>query len=127
MSTDPDSQKTFRRFSKTGFIHLFIIQYMYLCSKNRNILPIFLKFCTHIYFCNSLDKFGGQKNPLITFTPHFGVSPNDFAFWGLKKLFWKTFPEMGSKTVGQRACPNYVKPTEYLVKPSRDFLAHYVQ
>lgn len=41
MSTDPDSQNTFGRFSKTEFIHLFIIHYMYLCSKNRNILQIF--------------------------------------------------------------------------------------
>lgn len=66
---------------------------MYLCSKNRNILPIVLKFCTNIYFCNRLDKFGGQKNPLITFNPHFGVFPKDFAFKVSRSYFGKHSPK----------------------------------
>lgn len=94
MSTDPDSHSTFGHFSKTGFIHLFIIQYMYLWSKNRNILPIFLNVVQTFFSAIAWTSLVA-KNPLITFTPHFGVFPKDFAFWGLKKLFWKTFPEMG--------------------------------
>lgn len=73
-------------------LYIYLLYSLCICALK---IAILFKFCTNIYFSNSFDKFGGQKNPLITFTPHFGVFPKDFAFWGLKKLFWKTFLEMG--------------------------------
>lgn len=57
-STDPGPQNTFL---------VFIENFTYLCSGNRNFLPIFIKFCTNITFIIALafKQFCWLKNQIL--------------------------------------------------------------
>lgn len=57
-------------------------------------LKSFFKFGTNITFCNILDKFVGQKNPII-------FPPKNVWFWGSKSIFWTNNPLISFRIGGQ--------------------------